>query len=242
VTRTRAVLTLLTLSVVASAATAGIFNRKARLDAARVKALVEVLRADPDERKRKAAAADLRDADPRSHGDVIPALVGSLQHDASPGVRSEAADALRQYKYVFPVAGMALEAAAEGDANPQVRDAAKQALWEYHLGGYRSAKGTDGFAGQTAEPPLARPGSRGTAAASVIVRTSAVTPPAVVTTEPPKAIPPVPVPSPTPVAVGIPTKVSAAPPAVLNVTEEPPLAKPARTATLPISIPLAPSR
>lgn len=243
-TRTRAAAAAgLILLALASPADAGIFNRKARLDAARVKGLVDVLRADPDERKRKAAAAELRDADPRTHADVIPALVGSLQRDPSPGVRAESADSLRQYKVVFPVAGFALEAASEGDADVLVRDAAKQALWEYHLNGYRSAKGTDGFAGQTAEPPLARPAVRGSAsAAAVIVRASAVDQAVPLAVEPPKATP-VSVQAlkpPTPVAVGIRTVISAAPPPVLNVTGEPPLAKPAGTSTLPISIPIAP--
>lgn len=249
--RTRVALAVLAISVATSPATAGIFQRKARLDAARVKNLVEVLRAEPDERKRKAAVVELRDADPRSHGDVIPALANSLLRDASPGVRVESADSLRQYKVVFPVAGLALETAAEGDTSPQVRDAAKQALWEYHLGGYRSAKGTDGFAGQTAEPPLARPASRmAGATASVIVRTAAVTPVEAVTVSQPKfAAPLVPTAKlPPPASGGIRTLVSAVPPPVLNLTPEPPLAPRGATAAVhlftvvPISIPTGPNR
>lgn len=225
-TRTRVVLAVLAAVLAASSASAGIFNRKARLDATRVKTLVETLRSDPDERKRKAAAAELRDADPRTHADILPVLLNALQRDPSAATRAESADSLRHYKVVFPVAGMALEAAAEGDPNPQVRDAAKQALWEYHLGGYRSSKGTDGFAGQTAEPPLARPGVRvvGATASVIVLAGGAKVVEAVAVSRPTVVVPPVPVLKPQPTTTGIRTVVSAAPPAMLNVTEEPPLA------------------
>lgn len=244
-TRTRLTLAVLVAALTLSSAIAGGFQRKGRLDAARVKSLVETLRADSDERKRKAAAAELRDADPRTHSDVVTALVGSLQRDTSPGVRGESADSLRHFRVVFPVAGMALESAAEGDPSPLVRDAAQQALWEYHLGGYRSSKGSDGFAGQTAEPPLARPASRvAKASAAIVIPVAAVKPVETISLSPPKIVPSqtqLVKPQPT---TGIRTVISAAPPPVMNQTPEPPLAKrPATspTPTLPISIPIAPA-
>ena len=247
-TRTRFTLAVLLAALAASSAHAGLFQRKAKIDAARAKHLVDVLRSDPDERKRKAAVAELRDADPRTHGEIMSALVTSLQRDPAAGVRAESADTLRHYKVVSPVAGVALETAAESDSSPVVRDAAQQALWEYHLGGYRSAKGTDGFAGQTAEPPLARPTTRvaRAAPAAVVVPASGVKPEEVVSLSPPPVAPP-PALDVTPPAAGIRTVVSAAPPAVLNQTAEPPLAKPAPVAepvftVAPLSIPTGPNR
>src|SRR5439155_12217329 len=101
--------------------------------------------------------AELRDADARAHPDVIPAFAWSLQHDPSAAVRADAAEAIGQSKVMIPQAGAALETAAESDPSPVVRDAARQALWEYHLIGYRSTKGADGIAGQTVDPPIAKP-------------------------------------------------------------------------------------
>ncbi|MBX9585383.1 MAG: HEAT repeat domain-containing protein, partial [Gemmataceae bacterium] len=148
---------LLTLAglAVAGPAGAGMFERKPKT-AAQVKRLADGLRADGDEKRRRAAVAELREADPRVLPDVIPALVGVLQRDPSAAVRADAAEAIGSFKTAFPVAGAALEAAAEADPSAAVRDAAQQALWEYHLNGYRSLKGADGIAGQTAEPPLAK--------------------------------------------------------------------------------------
>ncbi|MBX9623645.1 MAG: HEAT repeat domain-containing protein, partial [Gemmataceae bacterium] len=130
---------------------AGMFDRKPK-SAAQVERLAKALRSDPDEKRRRAAIAELKEADPRAVPDVIPALVGALQRDPSAQVRADAAEAIGSFKTAFPAAGAALEAAAEGDPAAGVRDAAQQALWEYHLSGYRSTKGADGIAGQTAEP------------------------------------------------------------------------------------------
>ena len=133
-------------------------SRRPRLiDGARVRQLADILRSDPDEKRRKAAVAELADADPRVHPDVMPSLVAALRKDA-PGVRASAAEAIGRFRTVFPLAGQALESAAESDPSPAVRDAAKQSLWEYHLNGYQSAKGTGPFMTQTAEPPIAKPG------------------------------------------------------------------------------------
>ena len=149
----------------------GLFSRKAKSDPARVRQLVEIVRSESNARKRAAAVEELADVDPRIHVEVVPTLIAALRNDASDGVRAGAAEALGRFNVVYPLAGMALEEAAEGDPAKSVRGAARQALWEYHLIGYRSAKGADGIAGQTAEPPFARPTSTGNA----------------VTTEPPAA-------------------------------------------------------
>jgi hypothetical protein len=215
----------------------GLFNRKQRVEPVRVRQLVEIARTDPDEKKRRAAVLELASADPRVHTDVIPALVAAVRKDASPAVRAAAAEVIGRVQVVFPVAGAALEAAAESDPAPEVREAAKQSLWEYHLLGYRSTKGADGWARQTEEPPIAKPAK----------------PRPPVTTEPPAAVvtvgaPPLPRPLPAPPApvVGPPPGPRVAlltafsdPRTVLsgsrypNLTVEPPIARPTGPTPLP---------
>jgi hypothetical protein len=227
VTRTRLTLALLAALALAPPADGGVFNRKARVDAARARQLAEAVRSDPDERKRKAAAAELAEFDPRAHAEVVPALTAALQRDRSAAVRAKAAEAIGQFKVVFVPAGVALETAAELDPSPAVRDAARQALWEYHLNGYRSTRGADGIAGQTSEPPLARP---------AITRVQAVVPPPPTAKRPLDPSPPTasypsvaalgPAAPGELVPLGPRTIVSAAPPPILNLTDEPPLARP----------------
>src|SRR4051794_16853638 len=134
------------LSTPAMSADGGFFHRKARLDPARVRQLVDIVRADPDEKKRAAAIVELTDADPRVQIEVIPALVAALRKDTSEIVRRASAEVIGRLNIIFPAAGLALEDAAIADPSGAVRGAARQALWEYHLLGYRSAKGGDAFA------------------------------------------------------------------------------------------------
>jgi HEAT repeats len=134
----------------------GLFYRNTQIDPARVRQLAEIIRSDPDEKRRKAAIAELCEADPRVHPDVIPALIAALRKDVAT-VRAAAAEAIGRFSTVFPLAGAALETAAESDASQVVRDAAQQSLWEYHLNGYRSGKVADATIRQTAEPPIAKP-------------------------------------------------------------------------------------
>jgi hypothetical protein len=232
-------------AAVASAALAGPFKAK-KVDAAKVRPLVEVLKSDPDERKRKAAADELGGADPREFPEVAAALTAALQKDASAAVRAEAAQSLGQLDQVFPHAGVALEAAAAGDASPLVRLAAKQTLWQYHLSGYRSPKGADGIAAQTVEPPIAAPAGERAAVALIPAppppSVSLFTPPSLPTAAPGPALPPVAPPAgprlvrpgflsdlvsgmrgPAAGAKAVPP--SAGPPPILNVTAEPPVAR-----------------
>ena len=94
---------------------------------ARVRQLVDVVRADSDEKKRKSAIRELNDADPRVQVEVIPILVAALRKDSSETVRSSAAEAIGRYSVVFPLAGLALEDAAIADRSATVRAAARQA-------------------------------------------------------------------------------------------------------------------
>ncbi len=119
----------------------GLFKRRqAKADApvSKAKQLVEVLRTDPDEGRRKDAAAELKTLDPRNNPEVIPGLVASVQKDPSPAVRIEAVRVLGELKPVSEPAGLALEAAVKADPDPKVREAIGAALWQYHLNGYRT--------------------------------------------------------------------------------------------------------
>lgn len=229
-TATRVSLLALTLALASRADANPFWPRGKGKSDSQVRQLVTTLRTEPDEKRRRAAVADLRDADPRGQADVIPALVATLQRDPAAQVRADAAEALGGYRTVFPLAGAALESAAEADPAPVVRDLAKQALWEYHLLGYRSARGSDGFLGQTPEPPVAaRPAPRPVAVLQPPV-------PAVVPARvdlprvaPPTAVsayrPPTDEELPALAATGPRIVFTTAPPVRLNLTEEPPLAR-----------------
>lgn len=239
-----------------SSAAQPFFKSKARTDAARARALIEVLKSDPDDKKRLAATAELAFADARDQPDVIPALVAALKRDAAARVRAGAADALGQLNVVSPVAGSALEAAASGDAAPEVRAASKQALWEYHLNGYRSAQGLGWLAKETEEPPIAAPPGPRVVAALVPVAPppapKAVAPlPRVPVTAPAAPLPPVAQPAGprvvrsffADVVAGMmkpAPKPSAGPPPLSNLTAEPPLARPAFAVTVPPVPPASP--
>lgn len=221
-----------------------LFNRNPKIDPARVRQLAELVRTEPDEKKRRAALTELATADPRVHPEVIPALTGVLQRDSSPALRAAAAETIGRMNVVFPVAGLALEAAAAGDPIPAVRDAARQALWDYHLSGYRSAKGADGFAGQTAEPPLApaRPRVPVIAEPPAAVAPVVAARPPVVDTLPPVGPPPGPRVSLLAKMTGPRTILSSVPPHP-NLTAEPPIARPAvRVVVLPTTPPEPPIR
>jgi len=134
----------------------GLFKRKPKSEpGTQVKAQLNTLRSDMDEQKRLAAAIALREADPRVDAEVIPTLIGSLQRDPSPAVRSQAAETLGRLKPVYQHAGLALETAAQTDPAASVREAAKAALWQYHLAGYRSVPVNPAVVPQTVEPPIA---------------------------------------------------------------------------------------
>jgi hypothetical protein len=233
------------LAALAGATTAaagpGVVKGK-KTDPARVPALVQTLKADADEKRRKAAADELARADARSAPEVVAALAAALQKDAAAAVRAGAAEALGQLGVVDPFAGVALEVAAGGDPSPAVRLVAKRTLWEYYLNGYHSPKGADGAAAQTVEPPLASPAGPQPAAAAVLVPSPPVAPPAPQLPPPPLAhLPPVAPPQgprlrpmaalgetlfgPRPAAAPV-----AFVPPLPNVTSEPPIARrPERT-------------
>jgi hypothetical protein len=234
VTRTRVALSVLLVAAAARADANPFWNRGKGKSDSQVRALVTTLRTDPDEKRRRTALAELKDADPRTQADVIPALVAALQRDPVAHVRADAAEVIGSYRTVFPLAGSALETAAENDPASVVRDMAKQALWEYHLLGYRSSRGSDGFHGQTAEPPVAarplpRPLVLGPPTPSVVPVRVELPPVRPVTAPLPTSVsvtrPAIPLPLPIPDAAGPRVLFTTAPPVRLNLTDEPPLAR-----------------
>jgi hypothetical protein len=118
---------------------------------------VSTLESDRDEGKRKAAAAALKNADPKANFDAVTALAGAVLKDPSPDVRATAAESLGGLKIMYQQAVTALEKAEADDPDKGVRAAAKAALWQYSLGGYKPSNTAKG---QSAEPPLARPASK----------------------------------------------------------------------------------
>jgi hypothetical protein len=229
-----------------------LFNRKPKTDAGKIRLLVETLKSDPDEKKRAAAADELGGSDVRLNPEVVTALVHAIQKDSSALVRAEAAESIGQLNQVFPLAGLALESAAESDSSPAVRGAAKQALWEYHLIGYRSAKGADGIVGQTPEPPIASPPGARPAVALIPAPPVPVAPPAPQLPAPPPSQPVLPPIAPLPgprlplpnvlpgPRMAVRTMLNPAPPPVLNLTTEPPIAKRPHVPTAPPSTPITP--
>lgn len=235
----RLISTALALAALLSAtADAGIFTRKPKPDSQKAKQLVDTLRSDSAEAKRSAAAAELRDHDPKANMDVLSALIGALQRDASASVRTQAAVVLGEIEPYSAQAGLALERTAEGDRAPEVRTVAREALWKYHLNGYKSQYFQERVHFQTAEPPLAK--------TSTIKRTALTEPqpgvvigatPAAPPTPPKPKLLPAPVPTsilpsmvPPPGAVPAQTtdpaqRLVTRPTFPLNRTEEPPLAR-----------------
>ena len=63
--------------------------------AGKLKQVLETLKSDTDEKKRKAAADELTEFDPRSHGEVWTGLITSLRQDPAVSVRTAAAEAIR---------------------------------------------------------------------------------------------------------------------------------------------------
>ena len=90
-----------------------------------MKQLLATLQSDPDIDRRKAAAEELKAADPRAVADLLPALVGAVQKDPSPAVRTVAVEALGAMKTPTPAAGAALETVEKSDPDASVRAASQ---------------------------------------------------------------------------------------------------------------------
>ncbi|MCI0680752.1 MAG: HEAT repeat domain-containing protein [Gemmataceae bacterium] len=145
--RSRALLVLITFLVAWSApANAQLFSRKPSPPpvrtppAQRIGELIVQAKSDRDERKRAAAAEELREFDTKTHPEIISVLADVARSDASAGVRQEALESLAKIRPVSILAGQTLERAAAGDDSWKVRWQAKAALLRYQLAGYHPPK------------------------------------------------------------------------------------------------------
>jgi hypothetical protein len=132
-----------------------LFGMKKKDDPApsKAKQLLETLKSDTDEKKRKAAAEELADFDPRGNADIMAGLIASLRQDPAVAVREAAADTIGKLKPVSAQAGVALEETVQSDPADGVRKAAQGALFQYHLNGYKASPTAPV---QSDEPPLAK--------------------------------------------------------------------------------------
>jgi hypothetical protein len=161
----RFLFTLAFLALWAGLAPGGILFKKHTkpAPAQRVPELLLAVKTEPDEHKRAAAAAELRQYDPKVFPEIVPILADVLHNDAKAGVRLEAAVSLSRIRPVSQEAGMALEQASTNDPALRVRMQARTSLVYYRLSGYHSPKKKDPPPGKqppminTQEPPLAEP-------------------------------------------------------------------------------------
>jgi hypothetical protein len=138
------VLALLAAARLAFPAEAGIFGKHTKVKPEeRVPQLLAILKTDPDERKREAAAKELRDFDAGAFPDMVPALIGALLGDVKVSVRVEAAETLGKVRPISQPAGQALEQALANDASVRVRLQARRSLLSYRLHGYHSKSKLD---------------------------------------------------------------------------------------------------
>jgi hypothetical protein len=200
-------LILLVAPALALPAQGGIFTNKPPHPApdTRVPGLLYTVKADPDEVKRAAAAAELREYDARLFPDIVPVLASVLHNDPKPSVRREAAISLGHFP-VTPIGGKALQEASN-DPSWKVRLPAWTAYKGYQLRGYHEhpvvpppkVVGTN-------EPPLAHQAATytpKTVAPSPVVASPSPLPPQTVNTSTPHQATPVSnVPAPVPSASG----------------------------------------
>jgi hypothetical protein len=197
-------------------APAGLFSRKKKADPVqRVPELIQILKADRDDRKRQDAAEELRQFDPGQFPQIVPALIEALQADPKAAVRSEAAHTLSKLRPVSSPAGQALERAAAQDHALRVRLQARTALMFYHMAGYSSARKSD--------PPQAPPGPalKPTTNEPPLVKGPTAEPPLAA----PQTVPPPPAPLPVAAPLPAPTPSQYRPPAAAS-EEGPVLAPP----------------
>jgi hypothetical protein len=126
---------LLVLAVAAALTTRApaitLFAKRAKMNPAeRVPQLINTLRTAADERKRIAAADELRQYDVGAFPQIVEALAEVLKNDPSTSVRAEAAHSLGRLRPASPEAAQALEAAGK-DASKRVRFQARAALLFY---------------------------------------------------------------------------------------------------------------
>jgi hypothetical protein len=191
--RYRLLLLLIAVPTFALPAPAGLFfDRRPKVNPAqRVPVLIGQVKSEQDERKRTAAADELRQYDPRSFPEIIPVLIDVLQSDPAAGVRLQALHSLSSFRPVSQEVGEALERAQASDKSMRVRLQARTTLISYHWSGYHAAPKAVGQPLQQApptaiigtpkltEPPLAAEPAPATAPPVVTAPVPLTAPPAV---------------------------------------------------------------
>ncbi len=157
-------LTIIVLAglVVVPARAGGVFKKQPKPNpTVRVPELINLLRTEKDERRREAAAEELRQYDPRSFSEIVPVLVELSLNEPNTAVRLEAVQSLGKIRPISQQAGWALEQVVEKDSSIRVRLQARTLLLQYHLAGYRSGQNPEAppipKGAKTEEPPLADP-------------------------------------------------------------------------------------
>jgi hypothetical protein len=149
-------LLVLGLAWTPSAPGQSIFSKKPKVNPSqRVPELIVTLKTEKDERKRTAAAEELRDYDSVTFTEIVPVLADVLKNDKKVGVRLEALNSLAKIRPVTTLAGQAIEKAASEDDTLRLRWQAKAALAKYQLAGYSAKKSEPAKGKTTEEPPLA---------------------------------------------------------------------------------------
>jgi hypothetical protein len=163
--RYRTLVILVVIPLFARSAMAGLFDRSPRPDPnLRVPQLLGQVRGDREERKRLAAAEELRHYSPQTFPEIIPVLLDALQNDPAVAVRLQALHSLSSYRPISPAVGAALEQAQSRDPSLRVRMQARTTLVSYRWSGYHSGAKNEVPVPQgpvimtgpkTSEPPLA---------------------------------------------------------------------------------------
>jgi hypothetical protein len=134
------VVVLATLTCLPLSTEAGLFKKPSKPNPAeRVPELIGIVKTDKDERKREAAAEELKQYDPAAFPDIVMVLADVVLTDASSSVRAEAVDSLAHLRPVTQQAGLALEQVLAKDSSMKVRMQARYSLLQMHWAGYHSS-------------------------------------------------------------------------------------------------------
>src|SRR5262245_5006162 len=141
---TKSIAVVVLMMCLARTAPASIFGKKTpKVDPAqRVPQLLYNVQMEQDEKKRVAAAAELREYDSKQFPEIVFILADIVQTDKSSAVRAEAVQSLGKIRPITATAGQALEHATK-DSVMRVRMQASSSLRMYQLAGYRAGASND---------------------------------------------------------------------------------------------------
>lgn len=196
----------------------------------RVPQLLYTVKMEPDEKKRAAAANELREYDSKMFPEIVPILADVVHNDKSSAVRLEAVQSLSKIRPVSAIAGEALEHAAK-DSVLRIRVQAWTNLRLYQLAGYRSgAKEPKEFKIEVVNDAQNRPVAAEAATKPAAAKLGLLRAGVAKTNAPQPATPSTDIPRPLPTAPGFSTAIPNAPPRVTPppIKMEPPGAEPPR--------------